>query len=43
MIDELLKNALCSIGITYLVVRVGQSIGGLLTNVRRSIRSDTTP
>lgn len=38
--DVLLKTALCSIGITYLVVRVGQSIGALLINVRRSVRND---
>jgi len=33
--DELLKQALCSIGITYLVVRFGQSAASLLANLRR--------
>ena len=33
--DELLKQALCSVGITCLVVRFGQSAMSLLANLRR--------
>ena len=41
MMDDLLRNALCAIGITYFVVRIGRSIGTLLTSVRRSAGGDT--
>jgi hypothetical protein len=42
--DELLKHAFCSIGIAYLVVRIGQSATSLvagIVNRRTSANSDS--
>ena len=35
--DELLKQALCSVGITYLVIRVGRSLVSLVGNATQRL------
>jgi hypothetical protein len=35
--DELLKQALCSVGITYLVIRFGRSVVSLVGNVTQRL------
>ena len=35
--DELLKQALCSVGITYLVIRVGRSVVSLVGNATQRL------
>ena len=39
--DELLKQAFCSVGITYLVIRFGRSVASLLGNATHRLAKPT--
>lgn len=40
--DELLKQALCSVGITYLVIRFGRSVISLVGDVTQRLTGNRT-